>query len=176
MDRLCEDRVVIITGGGRGIGQAHAMAFAAEGAKVVVNDLGAEIDGSGSSSGPAGEVVDAIRAAGGKAMTSRMNRERSVSSTRRSMSGGGSTPWSTTPGSCGIERWRICRSTNGTQSSECICEAPLGPAISPRNIGEIDLKRGRTPMVGSSTRHRRRAFTATWAKLTTAPQRRASLQ
>ena len=68
MDRLCEDRVVIITGGGRGIGQAHAMAFAAEGAKVVVNDLGAEIDGSGSSSGPAGEVVDAIRAAGGEAI------------------------------------------------------------------------------------------------------------
>ncbi len=68
MSGICQDRVVIVTGGGRGIGRGHALEFARQGAKVVVNDLGAEVDGSGSSPGPAGEVVDAIRAMGGEAV------------------------------------------------------------------------------------------------------------
>lgn len=68
MPGLCEGRIVIVTGAGRGIGRGHALEFARQGAKVVVNDLGAERDGSGSSSGPAGEVVDLIRANGGEAI------------------------------------------------------------------------------------------------------------
>lgn len=59
---------MVITGAGRGIGRGHALEFARQGAKVVVNDIGAEIDGSGGSDGPAGEVVDSIRAAGGEAV------------------------------------------------------------------------------------------------------------
>jgi NAD(P)-dependent dehydrogenase (short-subunit alcohol dehydrogenase family) len=59
---------VIVTGAGRGLGRAHALEFARQGAKVVVNDLGAELDGTGSSTGPAGEVVDQIRAMGGEAV------------------------------------------------------------------------------------------------------------
>jgi NAD(P)-dependent dehydrogenase (short-subunit alcohol dehydrogenase family) len=68
MGGIVEGRVVIVTGAARGIGRGHALEFARQGAKVVVNDLGAEVDGTGSSTGPAGEVVEQIRAMGGAAI------------------------------------------------------------------------------------------------------------
>jgi NAD(P)-dependent dehydrogenase (short-subunit alcohol dehydrogenase family) len=65
---ICSGRVVLITGAGTGIGRAHALAFAAAGARVVVNDLGTSGKGEGQSSGPAEEVVAQIHDAGGEAI------------------------------------------------------------------------------------------------------------
>lgn len=64
----CDGRVVIVTGAARGLGRAHALAFAAEGASVVVNDLGVERDGSAGTSDAANEVVTEIVEAGGSAV------------------------------------------------------------------------------------------------------------
>src|SRR6266508_366751 len=63
-----DGRVAIITGAGRGLGREHALLFASEGAKVLVNDLGAGPDGSGADRSAAEEVIDEIAAAGGQAV------------------------------------------------------------------------------------------------------------
>jgi NAD(P)-dependent dehydrogenase (short-subunit alcohol dehydrogenase family) len=63
-----DGRVAIITGAGRGLGREHALLFAAEGAKVVVNDLGGDIDGTGEDRAPAQLVVDEIKEMGGEAV------------------------------------------------------------------------------------------------------------
>ena len=68
MTGICEGRVAIVTGAGRGIGREHALMLASEGAAVVVNDLGAQPDGSGADTGPANEVVAEIEAMGGRAV------------------------------------------------------------------------------------------------------------
>ena len=68
MSKLCEGRVAIVTGAGRGIGREHALLLAHHGAKIVVNDLGGSMDGEGADNSPAQQVVDEIKAMGGEAV------------------------------------------------------------------------------------------------------------
>ncbi|MDB5861736.1 MAG: Short-chain dehydrogenase/reductase [Ramlibacter sp.] len=70
MAKLLEGKVIVVTGAGAGVGKEIALEAARQGARVVVNDLGVAIDGSGGSAGPAQQVVDEIRAAGGEATAS----------------------------------------------------------------------------------------------------------
>lgn len=68
MSGMMEGKVVVVTGSGNGIGREIALMMAAEGASVVVNDLGSSVHGEGQDAGPAQRVVDEIKAAGGKAV------------------------------------------------------------------------------------------------------------
>ena len=68
MSGLCDGRVAVVTGAGRGIGREHALSLARHGARVVVNDLGGSMDGTGGDLSPAQQVVEEIRGAGGEAI------------------------------------------------------------------------------------------------------------
>jgi NAD(P)-dependent dehydrogenase (short-subunit alcohol dehydrogenase family) len=68
MTGICEGRIVVITGSGNGLGRSYALAFAREGAKVVVNDLGVSLAGQGRDTAAAQKVVDEIKAFGGEAV------------------------------------------------------------------------------------------------------------
>ena len=104
MPGIVEGKVAIVTGAGRGIGRAIAMLMAEEGAKVLVNDVGAALDGSGGDAGPAQQVVDEIKKKGGQAIASTLSigepRTPTRSSRPRSTPSAASISWSTTPASC----------------------------------------------------------------------------
>ena len=68
MAKMMQDKVVVVTGSGGGIGREFALMMAAEGARVVVNDIGASVSGEGLDAGPAQQVVNEIRAQGGEAV------------------------------------------------------------------------------------------------------------
>src|SRR5215510_8829849 len=73
MPGIVAGKVAIVTGAGRGIGRAIALLLAQEGARVVVNDVGASLEGSGQDAGPAQEVVNEIKKAGGEAVANTLS-------------------------------------------------------------------------------------------------------
>ena len=81
MTRLCEGRVAIVTGAGRGLGREHALMLAAHGARLLVNDLGAHVDGSGRDASFAAQTVADIKKAGGMTGTPVMGRIINTTST-----------------------------------------------------------------------------------------------
>ena len=107
MTKSLQDKSIIVTGAGRGIGREIALLCAAEGAKVVVNDPGVAADGSGSNASPAEEVVDEIRKRGGTAVAriSRPSRKPfppAGSSRSPSTTSASSMAWSIMPASCAM--------------------------------------------------------------------------
>ena len=110
---LLDGKVAIVTGAGGGIGRAHALLFAREGARVLVNDLGGARDGAGADAGPAEKVAAEIRAAGGEAVaeTSSVSTAEgagAIVATPPCAPSAASTSSSTTPASCATRassRW-----------------------------------------------------------------------
>ena len=105
MAGIVAGKTAIVTGAGRGIGRGIAMLLAKEGARVVVCDIGASLQGEGRDTGPAQETVDAIKKAGGEAIASTLSitepkNAEAIVTRPRSKPSAASTSWSTMPASC----------------------------------------------------------------------------
>ena len=129
---ICDGRVVIVTGAARGLGRAHALAFAAEGAAVVVNDLGVERDGSGGTSDAALRVVGEMEAAGGRAVASAADVadwDQAAAMVRLAIDSFGSLDTLVlNAASCATGCWLACPKTSGIRSPGFISRAISRPA------------------------------------------------
>ena len=177
---ICDGRVVVITGAGRGIGREHALEFASQGAKVVVNDLGAEVDGSGSPDGPAGQVVDEVRAMGGEAVANGddvSDYEGAGRLIETAIDTFGTID--VLVNNAGILRDRMLVNMTIDEWDAVIkvhLRGTFAPNVSRRGVlGATGPRPARpTDALVSLTRRPRRAFTGTWARPTTGRPRPAS--
>ena len=179
MPGLCEGRVAIVTGAGRGIGREHALMLASHGAKVVVNDLGGEMDGTGQSTGPAHDVVDEIKAMGGEAVANGDSvadwegAQRLINTAVETFGG-----LDVLINNAGILRDRMLVNMTA-EEWDAVINVHLRGTFAPVALGGGLLarpvpRRAKPTTLGSSTPRRCRASTATPARRTTAPRRWAS--
>ncbi len=178
MTRLCEGRVAVVTGGGRGIGREHALSLARHGAKVVVNDLGGEIDGTGSDPAPAQAVVDEIVAAGGEAVANGDDvadwegAQRLVTTAIETFG-----DLHVVVNNAGILRDRVLANMTEEEWDAVInvhLKGTFAPPAGPSPTGASRPRPGSRSAAGSSTRRRCPASTATPVRPTTARPRPAS--
>ena len=145
---LLDGRVVIVTGAGGGIGRAHALAFAAEGARVVVNDIGVGLDGSPAGGGSAAQgVVDEITASRRRSRHQRGRRRRLGRRRRPDPDRGrhlrrARRAWSTMPASCATGCSRTPARTSSTPSSPSISRGTSPPCGTPPRTGAAQSKAG----------------------------------
>ena len=174
-----DGRVVIVTGSGRGIGREHALAFAATGAKVVVNDLGGDARGEGGDLSPAMQTVEDIKAMGGEASptatTSPTSKARAGSCSRRIDTFG---RLDVVVNNAGILRDRMLVNMAEAEWDAVIAvhlKGTFGPTRHAAEYWRNETKAGR-PVDAPHRQHerRRRASSATPARRTTAPRRPAS--
>jgi hypothetical protein len=173
-----DGRVAIITGAGRGIGREHALFFAAEGAKVVVNDLGATNDGTGADISPAQSVVEEIEAMGGEAIVNGENvadwqgAQRMINSAIEAFG-----DLDILVNNAGILRDRVLVNMTEEEWDVVIAvhlKGHFAPAAGPRRTGASSTRPASRSRATSSTRRRRPGSSRTRARRTTARRRRAS--
>ncbi len=178
MTGICEGRIAIVTGAGRGIGREHALALARQGAKVVVNDLGGNVDGTGGDLSPAQQVVEEIKATGGEAVangddvSSWEGAQRLINAAVETFG-----DLHVVVNNAGILRDRML--TNMTEEEwDAVIKVHLKGTFAPSRWAAAywreQVKAGASSTPASSTRRRCRASTATPARRTTARRRWAS--
>ena len=175
---ICDGRVVIVTGGARGIGREHSLAFAREGAKVVVNDLGGGSDGSGSSADAATQVVEEIRALGGDAIANAADVadwDATAAVVKEAVRAFGRLD--VVVNNAGILRDRMFVNTSIEEWDSDRARPPAGPLLHqpPRRRLLARSRQGRRVRSrrASSTPARAPVSRAAWARATTWPPRRA---
>ena len=179
MPGMCEGRVAIVTGAGRGIGREYALMLAEQGAKVIVNDLGAARDGTGADASPAQQVVDEITAMGGEAAVNGADVSDFDAAKRDDRPGRGDLRWSRRRRQ---QRRHPARSHAHQHDRGGVGPRHQGPpeghvrarSVTRRPTGGNGRRTARPTTPGSSTRRRSRASTATSARRTTARRSRGS--